>query len=205
MERIRSMKTSVICILDRSGSMGHLVDDTIGGYNSFIEQQKDTEEEILVTLVLFNHEYKQVFWRVPIINVPKLTREVYTIGGATALNDAVGKAINQPNENLEDGIKHLVFIITDGYENSSKEYTTEMIKRLVESRKEKGWEFVFLGANIDSFAVGSQYGITYIDSYGANSRGTSQVYQTLSYVTDSVSKSGVINEDWNKNLTNEDS
>lgn len=149
-----SEKVEIIAILDRSGSMGGLVDDVIGGYNSLIEDQKKVVGECLVTLTIFDHEYEIVYSGTPIQNVPKLTKEVYNARGGTALFDAVGRTINEvgerysnmPEEERPD--KVVVLINTDGQENQSTEFTQQDIAEMIERQStEYSWEFIYAGAN----------------------------------------------------------
>ena len=168
--------TDVIIILDKSGSMHELTEDTIGGFNSLIEQQKqeNSDSDVFVTTILFNEKVKLVHDFAPIGEVPKLTTKEYVANGSTALYDAVGFAIKHEDERILSLAKKkkplpnktLIVITTDGYENASVKYKYEEIRELIEKRKEEGVNFLFIRANIDSDAfaekigVGSDYAFT---------------------------------------------
>ena len=158
--------TEIVFILDKSGSMSGLEKDTIGGYNSFLERQKGGEGVALVSTVLFSNESKVIHDRVSIESVEPLTDEQYTTDGCTALLDAIGGAIHHIGNvhkyaRDEDCPEKTIFVITtDGEENSSREYNYPKIKKMIERQQEKyGWEFVFLGANIDAVAEAGKLGI----------------------------------------------
>ena len=158
--------TELVFILDKSGSMSGLEKDTIGGFNSLIEKQKKEKGEAIVSTVLFNDEMDVINDRVNIQEVPKLTDKEYFVCGCTALLDAIGNSINHiihVHNNLKDDecpSKTLFIITTDGMENSSHEYNYKIIKSLIDSSKEKqGFEYIFLGANIDSEEEASKLGI----------------------------------------------
>ena len=158
--------TEVVFILDRSGSMAGLEADTIGGFNSMIEKQKKVEGDVLVSTVLFDHESIVIHDRVPLAEIKPMTEEDYEVRGSTALLDAVGDAIKHTKTihkyaREEDRPSKTLFVITtDGEENSSERYNYKQIKKLVEAQKEKGWEFIFLGANIDAVNVAGSMGIS---------------------------------------------
>ena len=157
--------TELVFILDRSGSMGGLESDTIGGFNGMIERQKKEGEKVNVTTILFDDEVEIIHDRFPIDAVQPLTDKEYYVRGCTALLDAVGQAINK----IDNVQKHLseehragkvLFVITtDGLENSSEHFTQEQIRRKIEAKKECGWEFLFLGANIDAGREAEKIGI----------------------------------------------
>ena len=157
--------TEVVFILDRSGSMSGLEQDTIGGFNSLIEKQKKEEGEVLVSTVLFDDVSEVIYNRIPIQKVEPMTNKTYYVRGCTALLDAVGGAIhhiaNVHKYAKEDVPAKTLFVITtDGYENASRKYTYRKVKKMIELEKNKyDWEFIFLGANIDSFAIGGSMGI----------------------------------------------
>lgn len=172
----------IVGILDRSGSMERLETATIDGYNEFIKKQK-VEGPGYVTLAIFDDQYDIVYERNSLKRVPKLERDVYYARGMTALRDAVGRTITSVHERHKKGKrpdKTLVFIVTDGYENASTEYSQEQIKKMIKKRKKDGWEFFFMGANVDSFAVGADYGIskTHIANYAPSEKGTKKLYQS---------------------------
>lgn len=158
--------TELVFILDKSGSMSGLENDTIGGFNSLIEKQKKEQGEAIVTTVLFNSGISIIHDRKPISEITKLTEKDYFVGGCTALLDAVGQTINNIKHNQEalceneKPNKTLFVITTDGMENSSKEYNYSKVKDLISKAKEKdNFEFIFLGANIDSAEEANKLGI----------------------------------------------
>ena len=158
--------TEMIFSLDNSGSMAGLEADTIGGFNSMIERQKQAEGEALVSTVLFSNESTVIHDRVDLRKIGPLTDRQYFVGGCTALIDAIGGAIHHIGNvhkyaREEDVPEHTIFVITtDGMENASRLYTSDQVKRMVEKEKEKyGWEFLFLGANIDAVETAARYGI----------------------------------------------
>lgn len=163
---MRKGLTEVVFILDRSGSMGGLEADTIGGFNGMIEKQKKEEGEAYISTVLFDDQSEVIYDRVPIGKVEPMTDRQYYVRGCTALLDAVGGAISHISNvhkyaREEDRPEKTIFIITtDGMENASRTYTYGRVKKMVEERKEKyGWEFLFLGANIDAVEVAGRFGI----------------------------------------------
>jgi len=180
--------TDINIILDRSGSMDKIKDDTIGGYNQFITDQKSNPDANL-TLIQFDHEYMPVYTNTPITEVPKLTKETFIPRGRTALFDALGKSIKDAGKRLADlpeqdrPNKVLFVIITDGEENDSKEFTSEQILNKIKHQTEVyNWDFVYIGANQDAFANSSNIGIAKGNtlSYVGDSRGTQNVYTKLS-------------------------
>lgn len=163
-----------IFILDRSGSMDVCLDDTIGGFNAFVRDQVASGGTL--SLVLFDHEYTPVYIRRSIGDVEPLTRDTYKPRGSTALLDAIGKTIKE-NQNLNTPT---IVILTDGHENSSREYTKAHIKDLIEERQRAGWTFVYLGANQDAFAEAGSIGITPATTMNYDVRRTPDVFRTLS-------------------------
>ncbi|MCQ2107553.1 MAG: hypothetical protein MJZ05_02170 [Fibrobacter sp.] len=158
--------TEMVFIMDRSGSMAGLEKDTIGGFNSTIEKQKQEPGEAIVSTVLFDNEMEVLHDRIPIANVPAMTDKEYYARGCTALLDAVGLAIHHIGNvhkyaRDEDRPEKTIFVITtDGYENASHIYTAKKVKEMVERQKSKyGWEFIFLGANIDAVETARGFGI----------------------------------------------
>lgn len=159
--------TEMVFILDKSGSMYGLEKDTIGGFNSMLDKQKKRDGEALISTILFSTESFVLHDRVSIDKVKNITDKEYTTGGGTALLDAVGEAVKHISNihkyaREEDRPEHTIFvIITDGYENSSIRYDYHAVKKLIEKQKEKfGWEFIFLGANIDAAAEADRLGIS---------------------------------------------
>ncbi len=163
---MRKNLTEMVFILDKSGSMSGMEKDTIGGFNSMIGRQKREEGEAFVSTVLFSNESKVIHDRVDIRKIEPLTDREYYVGGCTALIDAIGQAIHHIGNvhkyaREEDVPEHTVFVITtDGMENASHRYSSDEVKRMVERQKEKyGWEFLFLGANIDAVETAAHFGI----------------------------------------------
>ena len=158
--------TEIVYILDRSGSMSGLEADTIGGFNSMIEKQKETGEKAYVSTVLFDDRTEVIHDRVPIEKVDKITNKEYFVRGSTALLDAVGGAIKHiinihKYAREEDRPDKTIFVITtDGMENASMNYNYKQVKKMIEKeQKEYGWEFIFIGANIDACAEAERFGI----------------------------------------------
>lgn len=193
--------TEIVFILDRSGSMGKLTSDTIGGYNSFIQQQKEEVGEARLTTVLFDNEYEILHDSINIKSVSNMTNKEYYARGTTAMLDAIGKTINnigaklnKMNEN--DRPANVIFVITtDGYENASVEFKKHQIKEMIEHQQSNyNWKFIFLGANIDSVKEGDSLGIAggMSANYSGNSIGTQCLYSTMSKATSSLRNSGDI-------------
>lgn len=186
------MKTNeVVFILDRSGSMRGLEQDTIGGFNSVIKEQKEQKEdgEVLVSTILFDNERKVLHDRVEISNIKDMTDKDYIPWGNTALIDAIGYSIKHIKNiykyiREEDKPEHTLFvIITDGLENSSIDYSSDEVKKMIEEQKKnENWEFMFIGANIDSVETAKHFGIErdYSYNYLADSEGIDVVYKSLS-------------------------
>lgn len=187
--------TELVFILDRSGSMGGLESDTIGGFNSMIGKQKKQEGVTYVSTVLFDHEMIVLHDRLPLEKIEPLTENDYTVRGCTALLDAVGRSIRHIGNihkyaRSEDVPENTMFvIITDGLENASREFSGRDIKKLIEKQQKKyGWEFLFIGANIDAIATARSYGISddRAVNYHADSDGTSVVYESVCEAVSSV-------------------
>ena len=181
--------TEIVFILDRSGSMAGLEHDTIGGFNAMIEKQKREPGEALVSTVLFGNECEVIHDRVDIQKIEPMTRNEYYVRGCTALLDAVGGAIHHIGNvhkyaREEDRPeKTLLVITTDGMENASRKYSYDRLKAMIERQKEKyGWEFLFLGANIDAAKEAARFGINAdrAANYHADSEGTNVIYETVS-------------------------
>ena len=186
---MRKGLTEVVFILDRSGSMRGLEGDTIGGFNSMIEKQKKEEGEAYISTVLFDDEAEVLYDRVPVGKVEPMNDRQYFVRGCTALLDALGGAIHHIGNvhryaREEDRPEKTLFIITtDGMENASRYYSYQKVKRMVERQKEKyGWEFLFLGANIDAIEVAGRFGIgaNRAINYESDSKGTSINYEAIS-------------------------
>ena len=180
--------TEIVFILDRSGSMSGLESDTIGGYNSMIEKQKKEEGEALISTVLFDGQTDVLHDRVPLDKISPITEKEYYVRGSTALLDAVGGAIHHIGNvhkyaREEDVPEKTLFIITtDGMENSSRQYSYDKVKKMIEKQKEKyHWEFIFLGANIDAVGVADRFGVDrqHAVRYECDSAGTALNFQVM--------------------------
>lgn len=197
--------TEIVFILDESGSMSGLEADTIGGYNSFIEKQKKESGEALVSTVLFANDSKVVHDRVDLKKVEPMNNQQYSPGGCTALLDAIGGAIHHIGNihkyaRPEDVPAKTIFVITtDGQENSSREYSYKNIKMMIERQQEKyGWEFLFLGANIDVISEASKLGIRSDRAvkYECDQMGTQLNFSVVSNVIASVRGGKKVSEHW---------
>ena len=197
--------TEIVFILDRSGSMAGLEDDTIGGFNAMIEKQKGEPGEAYVSTVLFDNERDVIHDRVDIQEIPPMTRKEYYVRGCTALLDAVGKAIHHIGNvhkyaREEDRPEKTLFVITtDGMENASREYNYAKVKRMIERQKEKyGWEFLFLGANIDAAKEAARFGIDAdrAANYHADTLGTAVIYEAVGEAVCSVRASRPMSAAW---------
>ncbi|MBQ3379839.1 MAG: VWA domain-containing protein [Clostridia bacterium] len=204
--------TELVFILDRSGSMAGLEDDTIGGFNSLIEKQKKETGKCLVSTVLFNSESKVIHDRMGLDDVPKMTRGDYVPCGSTALIDAIGCAVGHIGNihkyaRPEDVPKHTMFIITtDGMENASHIYSSDEVKRMISRRKEKeGWEFIFIGANIDAVETAGRFGIDagHAANYHADREGTAVVYEAVSDTVRAVRRVGSVGSGWQKKINDD--
>ena len=158
--------TELVFILDKSGSMSGLEKDTIGGYNSMLEQQRKVDGECVITTVLFDNHYELLHDRIDIRAIQPITAKEYFVGGSTALLDAIGKTIHkigtvQKNTTEDYRAEKVMFvIITDGEENASRHYSSMQIREMIQRQKERyGWEFIFLGANIDAVETAGRFGI----------------------------------------------
>jgi len=201
--------TEMVFILDRSGSMAGLEGDTIGGYNSLLEKQRKEVGEATVTTVLFDDQYEMIHDHAAIGKVKDITNKEYFARGMTGLLDAVGKTINHVGNRHKNALdsevpgKTMVVIITDGYENASREYTLPQIKQMIERQKEMfGWEFLFLGANIDAVSTAAGFGITAdrAVTYEADSVGTRMNFDAVSQVIGCARNCAPIAGNWKKNI-----
>lgn len=201
--------TEIVYILDRSGSMSGLEKDTIGGYNSFLEKQKTEDGDAVVTTVLFDDKYDMVHNRVDIKKVKPLTSKEYCARGMTALLDAIGKTINYIDERHKNALesevpaKTIFVITTDGYENSSREFDSGKIKAMIENqKKESGWEFLFLGANIDAVETAKKFGISKecAARYEADKEGTAINFTSVGNFISDRRASRPITENWKDNI-----
>lgn len=195
--------TELVFILDKSGSMSGLESDTIGGYNSMLNKQRSVEGDCIVTTVLFDNDYELLHDRIDIQAIRDITENEYQVGGSTALMDAIGKTILkivnvQKNTAETYRAESIIFvIITDGAENSSREFTSKEVKTLIEKQKELySWEFIFLGANINAVETASQFGISSdraVD-YLADSKGTKLNYDVMAEAVATFREEGVVDE-----------
>ena len=194
--------TEIVCILDKSGSMSGLEKDTIGGYNSMLEKQRKEEGEAYISTILFSDYSEVIHNREKIDEVKPITEKEYCVNGCTALLDAIGDAIKHIRNvhkyaREEDKPEKTLFIITtDGYENSSKKYSYEKIKKIIEHQKEKyGWEFMFLGANIDAIAEAKRFGINedMAVNFNCDAEGISTSYGVLTETVSCVRQARIRN------------
>lgn len=201
--------TELVFILDKSGSMGGLERDTIGGYNSMLEKQKAVPGECLITTVLFDNDYELLHDKIDIRAVSPITEKEYSVGGSTALLDAIGMTIhkidNAQRHTADDyrAEKVMFVIITDGEENSSREYSTEKVKAQIQRQKEKyGWEFIFLGANIDAVETAGRFGIApdRAQNYHADSQGVELNFCVMSDAVATFRKCKEVPVGWNDEI-----
>lgn len=195
-------KTETVFILDRSGSMAGLESDTIGGYNSILNKQKESGEDINVTTVLFDDRYELLYDRTDIRKVKPLTEKEYYVRGTTALVDAIGRTVSRFKGQASDS-KVVVIITTDGYENASREYDIMTVRKMIEQQKEKGWEFIFMGANIDAVSTGASFGIARNVNLHHDSQGVQTAYRSMAKAVESFIVNGRVDESWDREV-NED-
>lgn len=201
--------TELVFILDRSGSMAGLESDTVGGFNAMIQKQKKQDGDCYVSTVLFDDRSKVIHDRVKLSHIKPMTEDDYTVGGSTALIDALGDAIHHIGNihkyaRPEDVPEHTVFVITtDGMENASRRYTSDKVKAMIEHEKEKyGWEFLFIGANIDAVETAKMYGIAEdrAVNYRADKAGTRVLYETVSDAVGCVRASAPLATNWSADI-----
>ena len=201
--------TELVFILDRSGSMAGLEKDTIGGFNAMIEKQKGEPGEALVSTVLFDNVSEVIHDRVDIQKIEPMTRQEYYVRGCTALLDALGGAIHHIGNvhkyaREEDRPEKTLFVITtDGMENASRHYSYEKVRAMITRQKEKyGWEFLFLGANIDAAREAARFGISAdrAANYNADAQGTEVIYRAVSETVCNFRASRPVAADWKRNI-----
>ena len=200
--------TELVFILDRSGSMHGLEGDTIGGFNSLIEKQRKENGECFVTTVLFDNEIKTLHDRVELKEIKDMTEEDYCVGGCTALIDAIGTSIEKIDGihryiRAEDVPEHTMFvIITDGMENVSRRFSSREVKKMIEKHKKSGWEFLFIGANIDSVETARHFGISEdrAVNYHADKQGTAVAYECVSRAVGAVRKCAPLAKSWSEDI-----
>ena len=199
--------TELVFILDRSGSMAGLESDTIGGFNAMIEKQRKQEGECYVSTILFDNVSEVLHDRVKLADVPKMTDNDYTVRGCTALIDAIGGAIHHIGNihkyaRREDVPEHTLFVITtDGMENASRRFTSDRVKKMIQHQKDKfGWEFIFIGANIDAVETASNFGISAdrAVNYRSDSQGTRILYDTVAEAACNVRANKKLNKKWSQ-------
>ena len=171
---------NITLIVDRSGSMGSMMLEVIGGINAFYAEQKKLPDPATVTYVQFDDVYEKVFENVPLPEVKDITSETFVPRGMTALYDAIGKTLVEMNPVADS--KQVILIMTDGEENSSQEFTHASVKAIVEASQKKGWEIIFMGANIDAETYGDGLGIKIGNSvtFAANAVGATAAYDSMS-------------------------
>jgi uncharacterized protein YegL len=201
--------TEVVFILDKSGSMAGLEMDTIGGYNSMLNKQKKAEGEAFVTTVLFNHQSELLHDRINIRGISPISERDYEVGGTTALLDAIGYSIRkivnvQKHTSKEERADQVLFVITtDGMENASREFSPSKIKKMISHQKEKyGWDFMFLGANIDAISTAAQFGIEedFAVDYHADNMGTKLNFEMVSEAVVKLRSGQKIDRSWKEGI-----
>ena len=193
---MKEKEMDIVFLLDRSGSMQGIEGDTIGGYNSYISNQKD--KKLLVTTVLFDDKYEMINNRINISLVKELSNKEYFVRGSTALLDAIGKTIEFMDKNIN---KKVIFIITtDGLENASTLYNKDQIKELIKGHSK--WEFIYIGANIDSYEEGRRLGIkdNNISSYKKDKKGVSKLFESIEVASNMMYNESYIKDNWKEEL-----
>lgn len=206
---MRNNLTEIVFILDRSGSMAGLESDTIGGFNAMLEKQKKAPGEALISTILFDNESVVLHDRVPLERIRPMTERDYSVRGCTALLDAIGGAVHHIGNvhkyaRPEDVPEHTLFVITtDGMENASRRYTVDRVREMISRQKAKyGWEFLFLGANIDAISTARRFGIgaDRAVNYRADPRGTRLNYEVLSDAITGVRCSAPLSATWKQRI-----
>ena len=204
--------TEIVFILDRSGSMSGLEQDTIGGFNSLIEKQKKEDGEAYISTVLFDHSSEVLHDRVDLKKIKPMTEDEYYVRGSTALLDAVGGAIQHIGNvhkyaRKEDVPEKTIFVImTDGYENASRRYDYDEIRRMITRQKKKyGWEFMFLGANIDVISEARKFGVDeeMAVEFLNDKKGTAVSYDAICGAVSNCRTYGAVPPTWKANIEND--
>ncbi len=196
---IKKKELDVVFLLDRSGSMQGSELDTIGGYNSYLSKQRKNKFNTKITTVLFDDQYEILHDRKDIKEVKDITDKEYYVRGCTALLDAIGKTINKLDKKVKDN-KVLFVITTDGLENASKEYNKDKIKTLIEQHS--NWEFIYIGANIDSYGEGASIGIPRqnISNYSKSKKGTDTLFRSINYLSECMCMDKSFGTSWKEEL-----
>lgn len=203
--------TEIVFILDRSGSMSGLEADTIGGFNAMLEKQRKEPGEALISTVLFDNTSEVIHDRLPLDQIPRMTEREYYVRGCTALLDAVGGAVHHISNihryaRKEDIPEKTLFVITtDGMENASHRYDYEQVRRMIEQKKEIGWEFLFLGANIDAAKEAARFGIEkeFAADYHCDSIGTQVNYEAVCDAISDVRASRPLAASWKDKIVSD--
>ena len=196
---MKKKKVNVVFLLDRSGSMARCVSDTIGGYNNYLKEQRQTKNNVFVSTILFDNNYEVLHDCVPINKVNDITEKEYFVRGTTALYDAIGKTIDNLDKKQLDN-KVLFIITTDGLENASVKYHKEQIKELIKGHKKI--DFIYVGANIDSYAEASSIGIKadFVANYETNKQGVKKLFKSVATATESMCDYDFICANWKSDL-----
>lgn len=212
-EKIKNGITEMVFIIDRSGSMAGMEEDTIGGFNAMIEKQKKLDGKCYVSTVLFSNRSSVLHDRVDIQKIEPMTEREYSVGGGTALLDAIGGAIHHIGNvhkyaRNEDVPEHTIFVITtDGMENASCEYDSERVKQMIRHQEERyGWEFLFVAANIDAVETARNIGIRRerAANYKQTREGIHKVYEAVEYAMCSLRCEAPLGDEWKEKLDNQE-
>lgn len=212
-EKIKNGITEMVFIIDKSGSMAGMEEDTVGGFNAMIEKQKKLDGKCYVSTVLFSNRSSVLHDRIDIQKIEPLTEREYCVGGGTALLDAIGGAIHHIGNvhkyaRNEDVPEHTIFVITtDGMENASCEYDSERVKQMIRRQEERyGWEFLFVAANIDAVETARNIGIRRerAANYKQTREGTHKVYEAVEYAMCSLRCEAPLGEEWKEKLDNQE-
>jgi uncharacterized protein YegL len=201
--------TELVFILDRSGSMRGLEDDTIGGFNAFVDKQKALKSEVHISTILFNHQVQLLHDRIDLSAVLPLTSKDYEVGGSTALLDAIGYGIDkivsvQKSMTAKHQAQKVLFVVmTDGHENASRQYSAQDIKKMIEHQEQRyGWEFIFMGANIDALSTSREYGFRKERStnFKADAKGMLMNFKSIDKMVSDFRQDKEIKADWNEEI-----